>query len=152
MPVWTPRVTVAAIVNRRNRFLIVREKAAGKIVYNQPAGHLEDNESLVEAIKREMMEETGLVFHPTALVGIYRWPQPARQRTYLRFAFTGDVATNQPAPRDADILEAMWMDKTGIEALADGQLRSPLVMTGIEDYLNNMRYNLDILREFSWKP
>lgn len=151
MPVWTPRVTVAAIVNRQNHFLMVREKAAGKIVYNQPAGHLEDNESLVEAIKREMMEETGLVFHPTALVGIYRWPQPARQRAYLRFAFTGDVATTQPAPRDADILEALWMDKTGIEALEVGQLRSPLVMTGIEDYLNNMRYNLGILREFSWK-
>ena len=70
MHVWTPRVTVAAIVAHNNRFLLVREIASGKQVYNQPAGHLEDNESLIDAVQREMLEETGLEFIPTALVGI----------------------------------------------------------------------------------
>ena len=150
MHVWTPRVTVAAIVAHNNRFLLVREIASGKQVYNQPAGHLEDNESLLAAVKREMLEETGLVFTPTALVGIYRWPQPSRQRTYLRFAFTGEIPSTHTAPRDKDILEALWMKESEIYALGPDKLRSPKVITGIEDYLKGLRYNLDILRDIAW--
>ena len=146
MPVWTPRVTVAAIVKNDEKFLLVKENPSGKIVYNQPAGHLEENESLVEAIQREMLEETGLDFTPTALVGVYRWQQVTKQRTYLRFAFAGEVSTSETNPRDSDIIEAVWLDLNQINDLSQ-QLRSPQVMAGIRDYCNGIRYNLDLLRD-----
>ncbi len=144
MAVWTPRVTVAAIVNNGDQFLLVKEKSSGRVVYNQPAGHLEDDETLIDAIKREMLEETGTDFTPTALIGIYRWRQAAKQRTYLRFLFTGKISTNRLKPQDNDILEALWLSKAQIEALSE-QLRSPQVLRGINDYCNGIRYNLDIL-------
>jgi len=144
MAVWTPRVTVAAIVNNGDQFLLVKEKSAGRIVYNQPAGHLEDNESLIDAVQREMLEETGTKFTPTALVGIYRWQHVAKQRTYLRFLFAGEISSNQLQPQDSDILEALWLSRSEIE-LKSEQLRSPQVMRGINDYCNGIRYNLDIL-------
>lgn len=144
MAVWTPRVTVAAIVNNGDQFLLVKEKSSGRIVYNQPAGHLEDNESLIDAVKREMLEETGTNFTPTALIGIYRWQQQSKQRTYLRFLFTGDISNNQLKPQDGDILEALWLSKSEIESIRN-ELRSPQVLRGIDDYCNGIRYNLDIL-------
>ena len=146
MSKWTPRVTVAAIVNNGDKFLLVKEKPDDTIVYNQPAGHLEDNESLVDAVKREVHEETGVNFTPTALVGIYRWVHPRKQRTYLRFAFTGDVSSTRLSPNDDDIIDAVWLSLNQIEELGD-QLRSPQVMAGIRDYLQGIRYNLNILRD-----
>ena len=144
MAVWTPRVTVAAIVNNGDQFLLVKEKASGRVVYNQPAGHLEDDETLLEAIKREMLEETGVEFTPAALIGIYRWRQVSKNRTYLRFLFTGEISSSNFSPQDQDILEALWLSKAQIEALKD-QLRSPQVLCGINDYCKGIRYNLDIL-------
>ncbi len=144
MTVWTPRVTVAAIVNNGEKFLLVKEKASGRIVYNQPAGHLEDNETLLEAIRREMVEETGVKFTPTALIGIYRWRQTEKNRTYIRFLFTGEIASNEFNPQDQDIIEAIWFSKSEIESLKE-QLRSPQVLRGINDYCKGIRYNLDIL-------
>ena len=146
MSKWTPRVTVAAIVNNRNRFLLVKEQPDDKIVYNQPAGHLEDNETLIDAVKREVFEETGVSFHPTALVGIYRWQHTEKQRTYLRFAFTGDVTSTTLSPNDNDIIEAVWLNLNEIEKL-NNHLRSPQVMAGIRDYLKGIRYNLNLLRD-----
>ena len=146
MPKWTPRVTVAAIVNNRDKFLLVKEKPEGQIVYNQPAGHLEDNESLVDAVKREVFEETGVTFNPTALVGIYRWRHPVKQFTYLRFAFTGDVASTMLKPNDNDIIEALWLNQSEVEQLID-QHRSPQVLAGIRDYQKGIRYNLNILQD-----
>ncbi len=144
MSVWTPRVTVAAIVNNGDQFLLVKEKSSGRIVYNQPAGHLEDNETLLDAIKREMLEETGTEFTPTALVGIYRWRQADKDRTYLRFLFTGEISTQKFKPQDDDIIEALWLSRSQIESLQD-QLRSPQVLRGINDYCKGIRYNLGIL-------
>jgi len=146
MPKWTPHVTVAAIVNNRDKFLLVKEKPEGQIVYNQPAGHLEDNESLVDAVKREVFEETGVTFNPTALVGIYRWRHPVKQFTYLRFAFTGDVASTMLKPNDNDIIEALWLNQSEVEQLID-QHRSPQVLAGIRDYQKGIRYNLNILQD-----
>ena len=146
MPKWTPRVTVAAIVNNRDKFLLVKEKPDNRIVYNQPAGHLEDNESLLDAVKREVFEETGVNFKPTALIGIYRWQQPNKQRTYLRFAFTGDVSSTILKPNDKDIIDAVWLNLAEIEHYSD-QLRSPQVMAGIRDYQKGIRYNLALLRD-----
>lgn len=148
MPKWTPRVTVAAIVNNREKFLLVKEKPEDKVVYNQPAGHLEDNETLVDAIRREVLEETGLNFNPASLVGIYRWRKPSSQETYLRFAFAGAITSNRLKPGDKDIIEALWLSLSEIEQL-EGQLRSPQVMAGIRDYLDGIRYNLDLLREIT---
>ncbi len=143
---WTPRVTVAAIVNNREKFLLVKEKPQDRIVYNQPAGHLEENESLVDAVRREVLEETGVNFNPTALVGIYRWQHPIKKLTYLRFAFTGEVASTKLEPNDSDIIEALWLSLAEIQELID-ELRSPQVMAGIGDYMKGIRYNLDILRD-----
>lgn len=146
MPNWTPRVTVAAIVNVRDKFLLVKEKPGDRIVYNQPAGHLEDNESLVEAVRREVLEETGLYFNPAALIGIYRWRHPIRQLTYIRFAITGSVTSTKLAPKDKDIIEALWLTPNEIEELID-QHRSPQVSAGIRDFQKGIRYNLDLLRD-----
>ena len=86
---WKPHTTVAAIIERDNKFLMVEEKVQGMIVYNQPAGHLEPNESLYDAVIRETREETAWGFTPEALIGIYLWEQPDRNRSFMRFAFCG---------------------------------------------------------------
>lgn len=143
---WTPRVTVAAIVKYDGKFLLVREKPENSIVYNQPAGHLEENEALIDAIKREVYEETGVDFSPTALVGIYRWQPPEKRFAYVRFAFTGEISSTMVKPVDKDIIDAVWLSPAEISAVSS-QHRSPQVMAGIRDFENGMRYNLDILRE-----
>src|SRR6185369_17877102 len=88
---WKPNVTVAAVVERDGRFLLVEEETAEGVRFNQPAGHLEEGESLLEAVAREALEETRYRFRPTALVGIYQWPRPQGDITYLRFAFAGEI-------------------------------------------------------------
>ena len=132
--VWTPRVTVAAVVERAGRYLMVEERdSAGRTVLNQPAGHLEASESLVEAARREVLEETCRDFHPTGLVGIYRWPQPGRERTYLRFCFIGDVGEPEPQrKRDPDILATHWLSREELAA-EPLRMRSPMVLRCIED-------------------
>ena len=87
----TPEVTVAAVVERDGRFLIVEERIGGRLVFNQPAGHVEDRETLVEAVIRETREESAWCFHPEAMVGTYLWRNPNTGRSYLRFAFCGSV-------------------------------------------------------------
>ncbi len=143
--IWTPRVTVAAVIERQGRFLMVREPIAGKPVYNQPAGHLEDDESLVEAVCREVREETAWRFLPRGLVGIYRWRMPEAGCTYLRFCFHGDCADHDPEQKlDDDIMETAWRSR---EELLGGQLRSPLVLTCLDDYLTGQRLPLDALKD-----
>ena len=88
--IWTPRVTVAAVIEQDGKFLCVEESIAGQRVLNQPAGHLEAGESLQSAVIREVLEETARRFVPTALVGVYLWPMPGTERSYLRFCFYGD--------------------------------------------------------------
>jgi len=119
----------------------------GQVCFNQPAGHLEDNESLVEAAVRECLEETAWHFRPTALVGIYRWRNPAKQDTFLRATFCGECATGDSRrPLDKDIIAAHWLTLDDIRA-RDAQLRSPLVLKSLDDYLKGRRYPLELLTD-----
>lgn len=146
--IWTPRVTVAAVVERDGRYLMVEENdSAGKTVLNQPAGHLEANESLVEAVCREVLEETCRRFRPTGLVGIYRWPHPGKARTYLRFCFVGEVGEPEPQRRlDPDILATHWLSEADLNARPE-RLRSPMVLRCVEDAKRNRPTSLDLLHE-----
>jgi 8-oxo-dGTP pyrophosphatase MutT (NUDIX family) len=139
---WTPEVTVAAVVVRDDRFLMVEERIQGKLVINQPAGHLEDRETLLDAAIRETREETAWRFAPEALVGIYLWRNPVNARGFLRFAFCGTVDDHRPGqPLDRGIVRAPWL--TLDELSASDRLRSPLVMRCVEDFLAGRRQPLD---------
>ncbi|ANB03125.1 NUDIX hydrolase [Ectothiorhodospira sp. BSL-9] len=145
--VWTPRVTVASVVEREGRFLLVEEQEDGRRVFNQPAGHLEEGESLLSACLRETLEETGRQLIPEAVVGIYRWQHPDSGLTFIRVAVTGSVS--EPLPDhtlDEDILATHWLEP---RVLAEDPAcqRSPLVLRCIEDYLAGRRYPLELLVE-----
>jgi len=144
--IWKPNVTVAAVLERDQRFLVVEEETEDGVRINQPAGHLEAGESLVEAVVRETLEETAYRFVPQALVGIYQWARPQGDVTYLRFAFSG-VEAGHIADRalDQGILRAVWLSVDELRACR-GQHRSPLVMQCVEDWLSGRRCGLDVLR------
>ena len=143
--IWKPRATVAIICERNGQFLIVEEKVHGKIRFNQPAGHLEDHESLVDAAVRECQEETAWTFQPHALVGLYRWRNNKKNDTYLRATFCGKCTDfdNEQA-LDEGIIAAHWMTLDDIRARA-ADLRSPLVLRSLEDYLAGKRYPLELI-------
>jgi 8-oxo-dGTP pyrophosphatase MutT (NUDIX family) len=145
---WKPNVTVAALMERDGRFLLVEEETDEGIRFNQPAGHLDEGESLVEACTREAMEETAHAFIPTELVGIYQWSRPQGDITYLRFAFAGKVSTCETARQlDTGILRAVWMTVEEIEA-CQVRHRSPLVLQCVRDYLAGRRFPLDVIRHY----
>lgn len=145
--VWTPHMTVAAVIERDGRFLMVEERAEGRRVYNQPAGHLEPDERLVDAVVREVLEEARTHFVPEAVVGLYRWVNPASGETHVRVAFSGTVNGIEPErPLDDPIIEAGWYSYEELRARPEA-LRSPLVLGCIEDYLRGRRYALDLLRD-----
>jgi 8-oxo-dGTP pyrophosphatase MutT (NUDIX family) len=140
---WNPDVTVAAVVMRDERFLVVEERIGGLLVLNQPAGHLEDGETLLEAAIREAREETAWRFTPRALVGTYLWRNPSNGRSFLRFAFCGEVDDHRPRQAlDQGIVRTLWLTRADLQAQA-ARLRSPLVMRCIEDFLGGMRHSLD---------
>ncbi len=140
---WNPDVTVAAIVMRDGRFLVVEERIAGRLVVNQPAGHLEDGETLLEAVIRETREETAWRFLPQALVGTYLWRNPLNDRSFLRFAFCGDADDFRPQQAlDKGIVRSLWQSQAELAAQT-ARLRSPLVMRCIDDYLSGKRLPLD---------
>ena len=144
---WQPDITVAAICEHDGRFLLVEERAKSNnaIVYNQPAGHLEDGESLVEAVVRETLEETRRHFTPEAFIGFYRLSTPSG-KTYLRATFCGEVsAVDDSRQLDSDIIATHWLSLEQIEA--HDSLRSELVLCCIRDYVAEIRYPLEILRE-----
>lgn len=142
--IWKPHATVAAIVENDGKFLMVEENVEGEIVYNQPAGHLDPNEDLIEAVVRETREETAWLFKPEALIGVYLWEQPKTDRTFLRFAFCGQCSDHQENQSlDTGILRALWMSRD--ELLDSKKLRSPMVIKNIDDYLAGKRYPLDVL-------
>lgn len=138
-------MTVAAVLERDGRFLMVEERVAGKLTYNQPAGHMEDAESLVDAVVRETLEETAWHFQPETLCGIYRWRHPERQETYLRVAFAG-TGLRHDAERelDADIERICWLTPGEIRAHSS-RLRSPLVLRCLDDYLAGRTVPLESL-------
>lgn len=143
--VWYPHVTVAAIIEQDGRFLVVEEETAEGIRINQPAGHLERNESIVAGVIRETIEESAYVVKPDAVVGIYRWGPPDRDLVYLRFALSATVVRHEPSrPLDTGILRALWMTPDALRACV-GRHRSPLVMRCVDDYRTGHRFPLDVL-------
>jgi 8-oxo-dGTP pyrophosphatase MutT (NUDIX family) len=146
--IWKPNVTVAAVIERNGAFLLVEEETDDGIRFNQPAGHLDEGESLVAACAREAMEETAWHFRPTALVGVYQWPRPQRDITYLRFAFTGELGEHEEnRPLDTGILRAVWMTPAEIEATRDRH-RSPLIWQCVQDWQAGRRFPLDLIRHY----
>ncbi len=146
--IWKPSVTVAAIIERDGRFLLVEEQTSDGICFNQPAGHLDPGESLEQAVTRETMEEAAHDFVPTALVGVYMSRYLSSRTnlevTYLRFAFAGELGDFYNQPLDEGILRTVWMTYAELE---DSQYkhRSPLVMKCVDDYLNGKRAPLSLL-------
>lgn len=144
---WKPRVTVAAVVESENRFLLVEETVAGRNLFNQPAGHLESGEQLADAAVRECLEETAWLFKPEYLVGIYRWQSLSPADTWLRFTFGGAVVRHCPELElDSDIHAVHWLEYPQILA-RKSSLRSPLVLRSLDDYRRGQRYPLTLLQD-----
>lgn len=141
-------MTVAAVIERDGRFLLVEERIDGKLVLNQPAGHLDPGESLAAACAREVMEETAHRFEPAALVGIYRWRLAAKDATFLRFCFSGKVGGEEKRPLDKEIVRLHWLTRAEIAQRAE-QHRSPLVQKCVDDFAAGRRFPLEVFsREF----
>ena len=146
--VWKPHVTVAAVIERDGKFLLVEEETDSGIRYNQPAGHLECREALTDAVSREVLEETAYRFVPKYLVGVYNWRNEAKDLTYLRFTFVGDsVGHDVGRPLDEGIIAAHWLTLDEIQA-RQASHRSPMLMRCIDDWLAGRRYPLDLLVQF----
>lgn len=144
---WKPNVTVAAMVERDGKFLLVEEDTERGRRFNQPAGHLEPGESLIEAVVRETLEETAYKFTPRALLGAHLYPH--RDITYLRFTFIGDVSDHDATRKlDAGILRADWFTLDEIRTLRE-QHRTAIVMRVIEDYIAGKHFPLETL---NWIP
>lgn len=145
---WKPHVTVAAVIERGGRYLLVEEETSDGVLFNQPAGHLEDGESLVDACAREVLEETRFRFRPTSLIGVYQWPRRQRDVTYLRFCFAGDLLEEiVEASLDSGIIAPCWMTVEEVRSCAHRH-RSPLILQCIEDHAANRRYPLDLIRHY----
>lgn len=136
--VWKPDVTVAAVAERDGRFLLVEERIRGRLVLNQPAGHLEEGESLLHAVIRETLEETAWNFQPQWLLGVYLWRSNPHHTT-LRFAFIGTVDGFDPGRAlDPPVIANHWLTREAVAAQSE-RLRTPLVLRCIDDYLGGRR-------------
>jgi len=146
--VWKPHVTVAAIIERDQRFLIVEEETSNGLAFNQPAGHLEPSESLIDAVKREVNEETAWKFTPEYITSIQLWRKQADASSFLRVCFVGQCSDHQKDQKlDEGIIATHWLTRNEI-ADKKSQLRSPLVLTTIDQYLNGERHPLSLLKTF----
>jgi len=150
MSEWKAAVTVAAVIEAEGRYLLVEEMHEGRRVLNQPAGHLDPGESLVEACMREVMEETAHHFVPQALVGVYRYVYAPKDITFLRFTFNGrSDGVEAGRPLDKEIVRALWLTYDEIAARVT-EHRTPLVLQCIDDHLAGRHFPLDVLsKEFS---
>jgi 8-oxo-dGTP pyrophosphatase MutT (NUDIX family) len=145
---FRPDVTVAVVVPREGRLLMVEERVRGALVLNQPAGHLEAGETLVEAAARETLEETGWQVAITHLVGVYRWTATDGS-AFLRLAFAAEPRSHDPGRRlDEGIERALWMTPGEVRA-AQARLRSPLVLAVIDDWLGGARLPLGAVRDIA---
>jgi 8-oxo-dGTP pyrophosphatase MutT (NUDIX family) len=143
---WKPDVTVAALVEREGLFLIVEENIGGRLVFNQPAGHVEEGESLLAAVVRETLEETAWRFLPEYLLGLYHWRSPTGHST-LRIAFTGSVAAFEPQRALTwPVVAAHWLSRAHLAARV-AQCRTPLVLQCIDDYIGGRRLPLEAIAE-----
>ena len=150
---WAPHVTVAAIIHKEGKFLLVEENALDKdsnttkLVINQPAGHLENNETLVDAVIRETLEETRWEFSPSHISGIYRWMHDNGE-TYLRICFVGNIIKeHKDLKLDTGIERAIWLTES--EVREHSNLRSPLVIKSIDDFLAGNSYPLSLIQDIS---
>lgn len=140
-------LTVAAVVERLGRYLVVEELADGRQVINQPAGHVEPGEALLDAVIREAREETARAFTPLAISGVYLWQQPASGERFLRVVFCGHCGDPAPEqPLDEGILRALWLTRDEL-AERQSQLRSPMVLRAIDDYLDGQRFPVGMFQQ-----
>ncbi len=144
MTVWRPSATVAAVIERDGRFLFVEELQDGRRVLNQPAGHLDPDETLIAACSREVLEETAHRFEPTGLVGIYRWYHAPADVTYLRFCFSGRILGAENRPLDKEIVALHWLTPKELKAKS-AMHRSPLVQQCVDDYVAGRNFPIDVL-------
>lgn len=143
---WQPDVTVATVVVDGGRLLMVEESAGGRLVLNQPAGHLEPDESLIQAAMRETLEETAWEVRLTAFVGAYQWRAPETGRHYLRFAFAAEPVVHHPERAlDEGINRALWLTPGEVQAETHRH-RSPLVWRAVSDFLAGRRQPLELLQ------
>jgi len=141
--IWRPDVTVACIVPQQGKFLLVEENVRGELVLNQPAGHLEPDESLLDAAARETLEETAWSVDLTHLVGVYQWANDDGH--FLRFTFAGQARRHDSTRElDAGIVRTLWLSRDEIAA-SQSRLRSPMVLRGVDDFLAGKRLPLDAL-------
>ncbi len=144
---WKPNTVVAAILERDGRFLLVEELDNGRAVYNQPAGHLDAGETLLQAVCRETLEESAWHIEPLGLVGVYLMQPPDSAITYLRFCFHGRLLTHDSARTlDTEIIRTVWLTRDELAA-ESAKHRSPLVLRCIDDYLAGTRYPLSLIHD-----
>lgn len=142
---FLPHVTVATIIEEQGRFLMVEEYRDSRLVLNQPAGHVEEDESLIQAARREVLEETAYSVELTSVVGLYLF-KADNGVSYQRNCFAGKAVQHHPQrPLDDGILRAVWMTLEELQHRRQ-DLRSHLVLDCIEDYLNKPHYSLDLIR------
>ena len=144
--IWTPHATVACIVERGEKFLFVEEHSNNKRVFNQPAGHVEKDESVFDAAIRETLEETGWTIVLTGFVGFYVYTAPENGVTYHRYCFVGRPIEHTHTELDKGIVAAHWLSIDDLKVRKD-HLRSPLVWKCLEDYLSRPKLPLDIIHE-----
>lgn len=146
--IWCPHVTVACVIADRDRFLMVEEAIRGELQLNQPAGHLEDGETLLDAARRETLEETCWDVELEHFIGVQQWHSPVHDHHIVRFAFAARPLHKHPERvLDAGIVRTAWMTRAEIEAQA-ARLRSPLVLATLDDWLAGQRLPLTALRSF----
>lgn len=146
--VWKPHVTVAAIIQQNDRFLIVEEETSEGLAFNQPAGHLENGEDLLDAVKREVFEETAWQFEPEYVVSVQLWRKNPEFPSFLRVCFTGRCHSHTPEQAlDDGIVATHWLTREEIAA-NERRLRSPLVLIGIDEFLSGTRHPLSLLQCF----
>ena len=147
--VWKPHVTVAAVIEKNKRFLLVEEITSNGLTFNQPAGHhLEESKDLLTAIKREVKEETAWQFEPEYIIAIQLWRRNPGAPSFLRVCFAGQCHSHSPEqPLDTGIITTHWLSRNEILA-QQNRLRSPLVLKTIDQYLNGDRHNLNLLKSF----
>jgi 8-oxo-dGTP pyrophosphatase MutT (NUDIX family) len=149
---WTPHATVAVVVeDDQGRFLMVEESSHGQLVFNQPAGHVEEDERILDAARREALEETGYQVRPDYFLGLYTFTAPANGVTYYRFCFAATALERITDNLDDDIIAAHWLTLDQLKERKH-QLRSPLVLKCIEDYRSGRRFPLDVIVEAQTPP
>ncbi len=144
--IWKPHVTVAAVIENQQRFLLVEEQVSSGLAFNQPAGHLENGEDLISAVKREVLEETAWKFIPEQVVSIQLWRDNPQAASFLRVCFTGKVYAHDANQHlDEGIIQTHWLTRDEVAA-KQSLLRSPLVLESIDDYIKGEFYPLSLLK------